>query len=72
LFFCGFAAFAARCESGKAAKKQNVSRLQGRNKDKKNKAMRESINPRLQTSKPKQQAKAESNLTDTEPAPGEK
>jgi hypothetical protein len=44
----------------------------GQNKDKKNKATRENENPRKQTASPKHQAKAESNLTDTEPAPGEK
>lgn len=44
----------------------------GRNTDKKNKAVRESENPRKQTADPKHQAKDESNLTDTEPAPGEK
>lgn len=43
----------------------------GRNKDKKNRAMREKENPRLQTANTKQQAKSESNLTDSQPAPGE-
>jgi hypothetical protein len=37
--------------------------------DKKNKGRRDSENPRLQTAQPRQQAKAESNLTDTQPAP---
>jgi len=36
--------------------------------DKKNKARRESENPRLQTAQPRHQAKDESNLTDTQPA----
>jgi hypothetical protein len=35
--------------------------------DKKNKARRERENPRLQTAQPRHQAKAESNLTDTQP-----
>jgi hypothetical protein len=39
----------------------------GRNKDKKNKAMRESENDRQQTANAPQQARAQSNLTDTEP-----
>jgi hypothetical protein len=38
----------------------------GRNKDKKNKARRESENTRRQTASAPQQAKAQSNLTDTE------
>ena len=36
--------------------------------DKKNKARRDSENPRLQTAKPRQQARDASNLTDTQPA----
>ncbi|HKR12745.1 MAG TPA: hypothetical protein VJT15_11855 [Pyrinomonadaceae bacterium] len=36
--------------------------------DKKNKARRDSENPRLQTAQPRHQAKDESNLTDTQPA----
>lgn len=36
--------------------------------DKKNKARRDSENPRLQTAQPRRQAKDESNLTDTQPA----
>jgi hypothetical protein len=36
--------------------------------DKKNKAMRERENPRLQTAQPRHQVKDESNLTDTQPA----
>ena len=39
----------------------------GRNKDKKNKAMRESENDRQQTATSPQQARDQSNLTDTEP-----
>jgi hypothetical protein len=39
----------------------------GRNKDKKNKAMRESENDRKQTATAPQQARDQSNLTDTEP-----
>ena len=39
----------------------------GRNKDKINKARKDSENPRKQTSDPAHQARAESNLTDTEP-----
>ena len=39
----------------------------GRNKDKKNKAMRESENDRQQTANAPQQARDQSNLTDTEP-----
>ncbi|HLM24329.1 MAG TPA: hypothetical protein VK274_04690 [Pyrinomonadaceae bacterium] len=35
--------------------------------DKKNKAMREHENPRLQRAEPSHQARDESNLTDTEP-----
>ncbi|HEV8427590.1 MAG TPA: hypothetical protein VGQ41_06730 [Pyrinomonadaceae bacterium] len=35
--------------------------------DKKNRAMRESENPRTQRAEPRQQAKDVSNLTDTEP-----
>jgi hypothetical protein len=38
-------------------------------KDKKNKAMRERENPRLQRAEPPQQARDKSNLTDTEPGP---
>jgi hypothetical protein len=34
--------------------------------DKKNKAMRDRENPRTQKAEPRQQARAESNLTDTE------
>lgn len=37
--------------------------------DKKNKAMREHENPRLQEARPRHQAKDESNLTDTEAGP---
>lgn len=37
--------------------------------EKKNKRRRESENPRLQTAQPRHQARAESNLTDTEPGP---
>ena len=37
--------------------------------DKKNKAMREHENPRTQRADPPQQARDESNLTDSEPAP---
>ena len=37
--------------------------------DKKNKAMREGENPRLQQAEPRHQVKDESNLTDTQPAP---
>ena len=37
--------------------------------DKKNKAMRERENPHAQGAEPRHQAKDESNLTDTEPAP---
>jgi hypothetical protein len=37
--------------------------------DKKNKAMREHENPRVQRADPPQQARDESNLTDTEPGP---
>ena len=37
--------------------------------DKKNKAMRDSENPRAQRAEPAHQAKDESNLTDAEPAP---
>ena len=37
--------------------------------DKKNKAMRDSENPRRQEARPSQQAKDVSNLTDTEPGP---
>lgn len=37
--------------------------------DKKNKRRRESENPRLQTAEPRQQARAESSLNDTEPGP---
>lgn len=37
--------------------------------DKKNKAMRDSENPRRQTANPPQQARDVSNLTDTEPGP---
>lgn len=37
--------------------------------DKKNKAMRESENPRTQQAKPRHQVKDESNLTDAQPAP---
>jgi hypothetical protein len=44
----------------------------GQNKDKKNKAMRERENPNLQTASPKHQARDESNLTDTQPAPDDK
>ena len=36
--------------------------------DKKNKARRDSENPRLQTANPRHQARDESNLTDTQPA----
>lgn len=43
----------------------------GRNKDKKNKAQRDSENPRKQGS-PGQLAKDESNLTDAEPGPGDR
>lgn len=39
--------------------------------DKKNKAMRERENPHLQRADPPHQARDESNLTDTEPAPEE-
>ena len=39
--------------------------------EKKNKRRRESENPRLQTAQPRHQARAESNLTDTEPGPGQ-
>ena len=39
----------------------------GRNKDKKNKAMRESENNRQQTATSPQQARDQANLTDTEP-----
>jgi hypothetical protein len=39
----------------------------GRNKDKKNKAMRESENDRQQTTNSPLQAKDQSNLTETEP-----
>ena len=39
--------------------------------DKKNKAMRERENPRMQRADPPHQARDESNLTDTEPAPSE-
>ncbi len=37
--------------------------------DKKNKAMRENENPRTQEAEPRHQARDESNLTDTQPAP---
>jgi hypothetical protein len=37
--------------------------------DKKNKAMREHENPRLQRAEPRHQARDESNLTDTEAGP---
>ena len=37
--------------------------------DKKNNRRRESENPRLQTAEPRHQARAESNLNDTEPGP---
>ena len=37
--------------------------------DKKNKAMRESENQRVQKAEPRHQAKDESNLTDTQPGP---
>ena len=37
--------------------------------DKKNKAMRDRENPRTQRADPPHQARDESNLTDTEPAP---
>ena len=37
--------------------------------DKKNKAMRERENPRVQETEPRHQARDESNLTDAEPAP---
>jgi len=37
--------------------------------DKKNKAMREHENPRVQRANPPQQARDASNLTDAEPAP---
>jgi hypothetical protein len=37
--------------------------------DKKNKAMREGENPRVQRAEPRQQARDVSNLTDTEPGP---
>jgi hypothetical protein len=37
--------------------------------DKKNKAMRERENPNVQRADPPHQARDESNLTDTEPAP---
>jgi len=40
--------------------------------DKKNKRRRDSENPRLQTAQPRQQARAESNLTDTQPGPDHK
>ena len=39
----------------------------GQNKDKKNKAMRDSENDRQQTANSPQQARDQSNLTDTEP-----
>jgi hypothetical protein len=39
--------------------------------DKKNQAMREAENPRLQKASPPHQAKDESNLTDTEPGAAE-
>jgi hypothetical protein len=38
-------------------------------KDKENRAMREKVNPRKQEALPRHQAKAESNLTDSEPGP---
>jgi hypothetical protein len=38
-------------------------------KDKENKAMRERVNSRKQQASPRHQAKDESNLTDSEPAP---
>ena len=41
-------------------------------KDKKNKAMRENENPRKQEASPRHQAKDESNLTDSQPGPGER
>ena len=37
--------------------------------DKKNKRRRESENPRLQTAEPRHHARAESNLTDSQPGP---
>jgi hypothetical protein len=40
-------------------------------KEKKTKAMRESENPFAQRAFPRHQAKDESNLTDTQPGPGE-
>jgi len=43
----------------------------GKRTDKKNARMRERENPRAQTASPKHQAKDESNLTDTQPGPGE-
>ncbi|HYX30599.1 MAG TPA: hypothetical protein VE863_18835 [Pyrinomonadaceae bacterium] len=40
--------------------------------DKKNKALKDSESHRLQTASPRRQAKAESNLTDTQPGPRQK
>ena len=52
--------------SDKDRQKKNHQRT-----DKKNQAMRQSENDRRQTAAPRHQAKDESNLTDTEPGPGE-
>lgn len=41
-------------------------------KEKKTKAMREGENPLTQRASPSHQAKDESNLTDTQPGPGER
>ena len=41
-------------------------------KEKKTKAMRERENPLAQQASPRHQAKDESNLTDTQPGPGER
>ena len=43
----------------------------GERTDKKNQQMHERENESLQTSRPAHQAKAESNLTDTQPGPGD-
>jgi len=44
----------------------------GQRKDKKNQARREGVNKREQKAEPEHQARAESNLTDTQPGPGDR
>lgn len=43
----------------------------GQRKDKKNQAQRERENDRVQEAQPRQQARDASNLTDTQPGPGD-